>query len=162
MTIDVRRPINDRIVQDSSMIPPPPPLNIDTASPMTFDRRRTPSPTSAHTASSRNGSIPRHHSNDALSMSTGNTGIDSNTVAALDSELEASLEWINHPAVFGRDSRKAVLQAIGVISSQRGYTFRTPVESLWAGRVGGVKRLTERSKEWREEGGGEGGIMEES
>lgn len=140
----------------------PPPLNIDTASPMTFDRRRTPSPTSAHTASSRNGSIPRHHSNDALSMSTGNTGIDSNTVAALDSELEASLEWINHPAVFGRDSRKAVLQAIGVISSQRGYTFRTPVESLWAGRVGGVKRLTERSKEWREEGGGEGGIMEES
>jgi hypothetical protein len=125
------------------------------------DRRRTPSPTSAHTASSRQGSIPRHHSNDALSVGS-NSGIDSNTVAALDAELEASLEWINHPAVFGRDSRKAVLQAIGVISSQRGYTFRTPVESLWAGRVTGVKRLTERSREWREEGGGEGGIMEES
>jgi hypothetical protein len=89
-------------------------------------------------------------------------GIDTNTVAALDAELEASLEWINHPAVFGRDNRKAVLQAIGVISSQRGYTFRTPVESLWASRVGGVKRLTERSREWREEGGGEGGITEES
>lgn len=54
------------------------------------------------------------------------------------------------------------MQAIGVISSQRGYTFRTPVESLWAARVSGVKRLTERSREWREEGGGEGGIMEES
>jgi hypothetical protein len=90
------------------------------------------------------------------------TGIDSTTVAALDAELEASLEWINHPAVFGRDSRKAVLQAIGVISSQRGYTFRTPIETLWASRVVGVKRVTDRSREWREEGGGEGGIMEEN
>lgn len=89
-------------------------------------------------------------------------GIDATTVSALDAELEASLEWINHPAVFGRDSRKAVLQAIGVISSQRGYTFRTPVESLWASRVSGVKRLTERSREWREEGGGDGGILEEN
>lgn len=50
--------------------------------------------------------------------------IDAETVAALDSELESALEWINHPAVFSRDSRKAVLQAIGVISSQRGITFR--------------------------------------
>lgn len=127
----------------------------------TPDRRRTPSPTSAHTTSSHHLPIPRHLSNDALTMSP-SQGIDPSTVAALDAELEASLEWINHPAVFGRDSRKAVLQAIGVISSQRGYTFRTPVESLWAGRVAGVKRLTERSREWREEGGGEGGIMEES
>lgn len=137
----------------------------DTSSPIsaTPDRRRTPSPTSAHTTSSNHasGPIPRHHSNDALSMGS-SPGIDAGTVSALDSELEASLEWINHPAVFGRDSRKAVLQAIGVISSQRGYTFRTPVESLWAARVSGIKRLTERSREWREEGGGEGGIMEES
>lgn len=50
--------------------------------------------------------------------------VDSTTVAALDSELESALEWINHPAVFSRDSRKTVLQAIGVISSQRGITFR--------------------------------------
>lgn len=138
---------------------------MDTSSPTsntTPDRRRTPSPTSAHTATSQHsGGIPRHQSNDTLSMGS-SPGIDPATVSALDAELEASLEWINHPAVFGRDSRKAVLQAIGVISSQRGYTFRTPVESLWAGRVSGVKRLTERSREWREEGGGEGGIMEES
>jgi hypothetical protein len=137
----------------------------DTSSPtstVTPDRRRTPSPTSAHTPSSHHApSIPRHHSNDTLSMNS-SPGIDPTTVSALDAELEASLEWINHPAVFGRDSRKAVLQAIGVISSQRGYTFRTPVESIWAGRVGGVKRLTERSREWREEGGGEVGITEES
>ncbi|KAH7412866.1 hypothetical protein BKA64DRAFT_339498 [Cadophora sp. MPI-SDFR-AT-0126] len=147
-------------------IPPPPHAKspgatLDTSSPTsaTPDRRRTPSPpTSAHTT---NGSIHRHHSNDALSMNS-SPGIDPATVAALDAELEASLEWINHPAVFGRDSRKAVLQAIGVISSQRGYTFRTPVESLWARRVGGVKKLTERSREWREESGNDVGIMEES
>lgn len=79
-------------------------------------------------------------------------GVDQITLAALDADIESSLEWINHPAVFGRDSRKAVLQAIGVISSQRGFTFRTPMESLWADRVSGIKRLTERSREWRDAG----------
>ncbi|EHL01985.1 hypothetical protein M7I_1934 [Glarea lozoyensis 74030] len=148
-------------------IPPPgakSPNTGDSSSPtssITPDRRRTPSPTSAASATSQHSQIPRHVSNDALSMNS-SPGIDPTTVAALDAELESSLEWISHPAVFGRDSRKAVLQAIGVISSQRGYTFRTPVESLWSNRVSGVKRLTERSREWREEGGGEGGIMEES
>ena len=88
-------------------------------------------------------------------------GVDPDALAALDTELESSLEWIGHPAVFGRDSRKAVLQAIGVISSQRGYTFRTPSESLWAGRVGGIKNLTARSREWREVGDGEA-LPEES
>lgn len=77
-------------------------------------------------------------------------GIDSATLTALETELDAALEWINHPAVFGRDSRKAVLQAIGVISSQRAYTFRSPAESLWAGRVSGIKTLTAKSREWRE------------
>jgi hypothetical protein len=125
----------------------------------TPERRRTPSPSSSVPQSA----ISRTRSNDGMSLHLGTApGIDAATVAALDAELEASLEWINHPAVFGRDSRKAVLQAIGVISSQRGYTFRTPVESLWAGRVGGVKRLMVQSREWREEGGGEMGIMEES
>lgn len=56
--------------------------------------------------------------------------IDVATVSALDAELEAALEWISHPAVFARDSRKAVLQAIGVISSQRSITFRYFVSSL--------------------------------
>lgn len=78
--------------------------------------------------------------------------VDSQIMNALDADLEAALEWINHPAVFGRDSRKAVLQAIGVISSQRAYTFRTPSEAHWAERVPGVKKLTERSKDWRETG----------
>ncbi|KAK4459486.1 Pleckstrin homology domain-containing protein [Cladorrhinum samala] len=133
----------------------------------TPDRKNTPSPTSAHPPSSTGAgfpAIPRSRSNDGLGLGAMGTaaGIDTNTVAALDAELESSLEWINHPAVFGRDSRKAVLQAIGVISSQRAFTFRTPIESLWAGRVNGVKKLTAKSREWREEGGGEGGIMEEA
>ena len=80
-------------------------------------------------------------------------------MTALDSELEASLEWISHPAVFARDSRKAVLQAIGVISSQRGYTYRTPAEALWASRIPGIKRLSERSRDWRE--AGDESLMEE-
>ncbi|KAL4871355.1 hypothetical protein BDV12DRAFT_164146 [Aspergillus spectabilis] len=78
--------------------------------------------------------------------------VDNQTMMALDGDLESALEWINHPAVFGRDSRKAVLQSIGVISSQRAYTFRSPSEAHWAQRISGVRRLTERSKEWRETG----------
>ena len=88
------------------------------------------------------------------------SSIDAITLKALDTELESSLEWINHPAVFGRDSRKAVLQAIGVIASQRGYTFRSPAESLWAGRIVGVKRLTKYSKDWRD--AGDESLMEEA
>ncbi|KAL2137180.1 hypothetical protein VTI74DRAFT_7727 [Chaetomium olivicolor] len=158
-------------------LPPVPPLHPNKSQPSTPhpatdgsptvagtpDRKNTPSPTSASHPSAPGGfpapAISRSRSNDGLGMAS---GIDANTVAALDAELESSLEWINHPAVFGRDSRKAVLQAIGVISSQRAFTFRTPIESLWAGRVSGVRRLTEKSREWREEGGGEGGIMEEA
>jgi hypothetical protein len=100
------------------------------------------------------GSPERHPSPQRSDSShfTAGSGIDSDALTALDTELETSLEWINHPAVFGRDSRKAVLQAIGVISSQRAYTFRTPAESLWATRIAGVKRLTGRSREWREVG----------
>ncbi|PCD38032.1 hypothetical protein AU210_006521 [Fusarium oxysporum f. sp. radicis-cucumerinum] len=128
----------------------------------TPDRKRSPSPP-ASAISGVNGlpssQLGRSRSNDGLGLGA---GIDANTVAALDAELESSLEWINHPAVFSRDSRKAVLQAIGVISSQRAFTYRTPIEGLWACRVSGVKKLTEKSREWREDGGGEGGITEES
>ena len=133
----------------------------------TPDRKRTPSPTSTGASSTLNGSmptpgLPRTRSNDGIGIGNVGTsvGIDALTVAALDAELESSLEWINHPAVFGRDSRKAVLQAIGVISSQRAFTFRTPVESLWAGRISGVKRLVEKSREFGV--AGETGILEEA
>ncbi|KAK6833551.1 hypothetical protein PG989_003574 [Apiospora arundinis] len=153
---------------------PPPPLPGQKSNPSTPhapdgsptsatpDRKHSPSPTASATSSAVNGYPPplsRSRSNDALTLRN-TVGIDSHTVSALDAELEASLEWINHPAVFSRDSRKAVLQAIGVISSQRAYTFRTPIESLWAARIGGVKKLTDKSREWRDDAGGEG-IVEE-
>ncbi|KAF1847469.1 von Willebrand and RING finger domain-containing protein [Cucurbitaria berberidis CBS 394.84] len=117
---------------------------------------------SSPTTNSNSGDMrPRTPSPHADSPFTPAAGIDARTMRALDAELESSLEWINHPAVFGRDSRKAVLQAIGVISSQRAYTFRTPAESLWAERIAGVKRLSERSREWRESGDQEA-LMEEN
>lgn len=154
-------------------LPPiPPPQNRTSPNPTTNSpsptsttmpdgRRRTPSPPNSKISpppQSHFPSVSHTRSNDTLTNGTA-PGIDSATVAALDSELDASLEWINHPAVFGRDSRKAVLQAIGVISSQRGYTYRTQMESLWASRVSGVRRLTEASRAWRDD---VGDIREES
>jgi hypothetical protein len=123
-----------------------------------------PKPTSPSESGSR-GDTPRSTSPRSNSFGEGQSsgGSDAATVTpvaavdpyamtALDADLESALEWINHPAVFGRDSRKAVLQSIGVISSQRAFTFRSPSESHWAQRVSGVKRLTDSSREWREIG----------
>nr|POF05993.1 hypothetical protein CFP56_53380 [Quercus suber] len=77
-------------------------------------------------------------------------GIDVKTMLALDRQLGASLEWIEEPTVFMRDARKNILQAIGTISTQRAFTFRTPVERLWASRIAGVQRLAALSEEWAE------------
>lgn len=106
------------------------------------------------TSSSPKSSMFDGHSSAASDTATitSVSAVDGQTITALDSDLQSALEWINHPAVFSRDSRKAVLQGIGVISSQRAYTFRSPSEAHWAQRVAGVRRLTERSKEWRETG----------
>ncbi|RKF82647.1 putative vwa-like protein [Golovinomyces cichoracearum] len=146
-------------------IPPTPsnksPRAIDSLSNTTTENNDTSSPTSAHTSIQiTSGSALNGLPSDTYSVGS-SAGIDPTIVSSLDAELEASLEWISHPAVFSRDSRKSTLQAIGVISSQRGYTFRSPIESSWASRIRGVRLLTERSKEWREESGGESGIMEE-
>jgi hypothetical protein len=117
------------------------------------------SPTSNSANSTRNGGsrsqTPDQHRDQSPhsdASTAGRSGVDLATMQALDGDIESSLEWINHPAVFSRDSRKAVLQAISVISSQRGYTFRTPSEALWADRIPGVRKLTERSRDWREAG----------
>lgn len=116
---------------------------------------RGETPTSA--SSPRSSSCGDTHSSgggasDAATVTPVAAAVDAQTMSALDGDLQAALEWINHPAVFGRDSRKAVLQSIGVISAQRAFTFRSPSEAHWAQRVSGVRRLTERSKDWRETG----------
>lgn len=126
---------------------PPPPA---TALPPTPKPNPTSPTTSSHASSdTRTPSPPRA---DPINPFTPAAGIDTATMAALDYELESSLEWLPLPAIFGRDARKAVLQSIGVISSQRGFTFRTPAEALWAGRIPGVRRAVERGREWREVG----------
>jgi hypothetical protein len=138
-------------------LPPPGPRRNDTSS------RNGSTGDSSPTTNSISGGErrPRTPSPHADTPFTPAAGIDARTMHALDAELESSLEWINHPAVFGRDSRKAVLQAIGVISSQRAFTFRSPSESLWAERISGVKGLSERARQWRETGDQEA-LMEEN
>ncbi|EGD96328.1 von Willebrand RING finger domain-containing protein [Trichophyton tonsurans CBS 112818] len=139
-------------------LPPLPPGAIPTPNPRaTLTPTLTPA-SEAHSPENYSPHFPdaldcraSSHSPDAPTI-TPVAAVDSAIISALDADLEAALEWITHPAVFSRDSRKAVLQAIGVISSHRGYTFRTPSESLWAERIPGVKRLTEKSREWREVG----------
>jgi len=71
-------------------------------------------------------------------------------MAALEHALSTALEEIIHPNVFLQDQRKLVLQTIGVISSQRAFTFRTEIEGLWAQRIAGTKKLLDASSAWRE------------
>ena len=140
------RPLPQNPVSTANPASPTSPTSIPEAVEKPDSQRRTPSPpqsslppVSPPPSSATTGNFPQ-----ASSL------IDPRTVSALEVELDSSLEWINHPAVFGRDSRKGVLQAIGAISSQRAYTFRTPIESLWAERIDGIKKMSDRSREWRE------------
>ncbi|KAL6249836.1 hypothetical protein RBB50_003692 [Rhinocladiella similis] len=130
-------------------LPPLPP-----GAPPMNKRHSPPAKASSPRSETSEGMGMRDHSphSDSSTPIPRTTGIDLATMNALDADIESSLEWINHPAVFSRDSRKAVLQAIGVISSQRAYTFRSASESIWADRLPGVKRLTDQSREWREVG----------
>ena len=105
---------------------------------------RTVSPGRSENGSDAGTPVPSHPR-----ASGGPSSVDAVILQALDADIESALEWINHPAVFSRDSRKAVLQAIGVVSSQRGYTFRTASESIWAERIGGVRRGLEGAREWK-------------
>ncbi|PGH21614.1 hypothetical protein AJ80_03047 [Polytolypa hystricis UAMH7299] len=135
-----------------------PPLPQNSLKPLNDSSSALSSPASS---SPRSSGVPERSASPPSETATITpvAAVDTSIISALDSDLEAALEWINHPAVFGRDSRKAVLQAIGVISSQRGYSFRTPSEAQWADRVSGIKRLTDRSREWRE--AGDNALMEE-
>ena len=105
---------------------------------------------SGHSPAPSEAAERRHSPPPANPVLTNTNGIDPGIMFALDTELESSLEWINHPAVFGRDSRKAVLEKIGIISSQRAYTFRTALETYYAQRVPGIRMLFDESRSWPE------------
>jgi len=113
-------------------------------------KRHSPPSLPSHLGSSRGASPDRRSEPDCGTPVSRSSIVDHIIMDALDADLEASLEWINHPAVFSRDSRKAVLQAIGTISSQRAYTFRSASESIWAERISRIKKLTEAARDWRE------------
>jgi hypothetical protein len=132
-----------------------PPIPTTNSKPLSAPNSANGAPSSPHSATPERQPSP--HSDSTVGPGS---AVDTSIMASLDGDIESSLEWISHPAVFSRDSRKAVLQSIGVISSQRGYTFRTPAEALWAERISGIKRLTERAKEWRETGD-DGALTEE-
>ncbi|QIX00830.1 hypothetical protein AMS68_006347 [Peltaster fructicola] len=102
--------------------------------PLPASNRRTPTPPQTENTSFASGA-----------------GIDQGIISALDHDLDNSLEYIAHSQVFNRDSRKSVLQAIGVISTQRGFTYRSPAEAMWANRIPGVQRLLTKSQQWREQ-----------
>jgi hypothetical protein len=80
--------------------------------------------------------------------------------AALEAEVESALEWISHPAIFSRDCRKAVFQAIGIIASQRAYTMRSNLETLFAEKIPGVREMARKGREWREIEETESGVGE--
>lgn len=132
-----------------SLPPLPPPTTSRSSEPASRGETPTSSSPKSSTFADTNPSPPP---SETATVTPVAAAVDAQMITALDADLDSALEWINHPAVFGRDSRKAVLQSIGVISSQRAYTFRTASEAHWAQRVSGVRRLTERSKEWRESG----------
>ena len=106
------------------------------------------STTSGHSPAASDATERRHSPPPANGGISPTNGIDPGVMSALDAGMESSLEWINHPAVFGRDSRKAVLEKIGVISSQRAYTFRTALEIIYAQRIPGIRMLFDESRNW--------------
>ncbi|KAJ5171796.1 hypothetical protein N7492_004389 [Penicillium capsulatum] len=130
-------------------LPPlPPPASRPSGNSDPESRGNTPSSNSP-----RSSTFAESHSSASDTATiTPASAMDAQTMIALNADLDSALEWINHPAVFSRDSRKAVLQSIGVISSQRAYTYRTPSEAHWAQRIAGVRRLIDQSKDWREMG----------
>ncbi|KAJ5090291.1 hypothetical protein N7532_008975 [Penicillium argentinense] len=133
-------------------LPPLPPGANGARSGTSENGSRTDTPNSS--SSPKSSTFAESHASSASDTNTITpaSSVDASTMVALNADLDSALEWINHPAVFGRDSRKAVLQSIGTISSQRAYTYRTPSEAHWAQRIAGVRRLTDKSKDWREMG----------
>lgn len=71
--------------------------------------------------------------------------VNPTVVSALLSDIDMALEWIAYPEIFNNDSRKATLQSIDVILTQRAFTARSPTEKLWAERVDGICSMLNRA-----------------
>lgn len=135
---------------------PPIPKNLGNDMQYISDSNRS-SPTTGSPARNENAAIRSHRLPRTPSLPTmprlvplnafvTAAGIDIATVNALDAELDSALQGLVSPLIFDSENHKAVLQAVDVISSQRGCNFRTPAESLWAARIPGVRRLASFSQ----------------
>jgi hypothetical protein len=134
-----------------SSLPTPPPSGALPPTPRTPEKN-SPLLAPLSTPSSPNrgfSSRPSSSSRTQESTSLGNVSFDPAMMAILDAELNSNLEWIAHPDIFARDPRKAILQAIGVISTQRGFTLRTPAEAFYAARISSVQHALEQSRAWQ-------------
>ena len=78
--------------------------------------------------------------------------LDARLGEALAAEITACLDGMHDPSMFVHHTRKAVLQTVDVLTSQRAFTFRSAVEAMLAGRVDGVGALVDGSRQWFELG----------
>ena len=73
--------------------------------------------------------------------------LDASIGQALRTEVTACLEGLDDSTSFVLDTRKAVLQTVDVLTSQRAFTFRSAVEAMLAGRVDRIRAMVERSRQ---------------
>ena len=73
--------------------------------------------------------------------------LDASVGEALRTEVTACLEGLDDSTSFVHDTRKAVLQTIDVLTSQRAFTFRSAIEAMLAGRVDRIRGMVERSRQ---------------
>jgi hypothetical protein len=134
-----------------SSLPTPPPSSALPPTPRTPNKNSPVlAPLSVPSSPDRGApSRPASSSRTQESTSLSNVSFDPAMMAILDAELNSNLEWITHPDIFARDPRKAILQSIGVISTQRGFTSRTPVEAFYAARISSVQHALEQSRAWQ-------------
>ncbi|KAK9465499.1 hypothetical protein V1512DRAFT_265617 [Lipomyces arxii] len=79
-------------------------------------------------------------------------GIDSTLSKALNSELQHALSKLNADnEMFLRDTKKRILQMVGITLSQRSCTTRSAIEAYFADKVKNVRTLVEIQQEWSQQ-----------
>ncbi|KAK9245019.1 hypothetical protein V1506DRAFT_460019 [Lipomyces tetrasporus] len=77
-------------------------------------------------------------------------GVDQAIIDALSTEMQEALNATADTDMFLHDVRKRIMQAVGVIMTQRAFTTRSALESYFASRVENVRKLVNLAQEWRE------------
>lgn len=69
-----------------------------------------------------------------------------NFLSAVDVEICTAVEWLHHPSIFHRDTRKRLLQLIRILRTQCACSHRTPLESLFSESIVGVEIRIEEAQ----------------